>query len=247
MTIRVLLADDQRLMREGLRTLLEHEPDLDIVGLAADGKEAADMAKRLRPDVILMDIRMPQLDGISATTAILAATPNVKVLMLTTFDDLADVSRALRAGAVGYLLKDMPAEALSSAIRTAMQGGAVLPPDLMRTFARVNLGESGASGASGSGAEPARTPEGGFAGAGRGVGRGNGMGGMEPLTDRETDVLACLARGMSNREIAGKLCVTEGTVKNHVSSLIAKLGLRDRTQVALFAVRRGFSIGEDEV
>ena len=217
--IRLLLVDDQRLMREGLRTLLEREADMEIVGLAANGAEAVISAQETSVDVILMDIRMPVQDGISATEEILQMDPKVKVLMLTTFDDLKDVAQALSVGAVGYLLKDMPVEVISSAIRTAFEGGAVLPPQIVRSMLGDPLRD----------VVPAPIPQ-------RVATEFNG----EELTDREMEVLRCLAEGMSNREIAMRLFVTEGTVKNHVSSLIAKLGLRDRTQAALFAVRHGF-------
>ncbi|MFB5192512.1 response regulator [Alicyclobacillus fastidiosus] len=216
--IRVLIVDDQRLMREGLRTLLELEDEISVVGVASDGKEAI-AALIHQPDVILMDIRMPNVDGITATREVLLRQPDIKVLMLTTYDDQADVVGALSAGAVGYLLKDMPAESIAQGIREAARGGAILPPTVAKTFLSAVHQQAGA-------VEPvAPVPEPDM---------------TELLTDRETQVLNCLAQGMSNREIGQHLHVTEGTVKNHVSNLIAKLDLRDRTQVALYAVRHGY-------
>lgn len=213
--IQILIVDDQRLMREGLRTLLEREPDLEIVDLAPDGLAAVDIVRQQLVDVVLMDIRMPSMDGITATGEIMQLHRGTKVLMLTTFDDVDDVAGAIAAGAVGYLMKDMPAEVIAAAIRTAHQGGAVLPPHLAKSMLTSTA------------PRPVREPA-------------MEMHVKEPLTDREIDILRCLAQGMSNREIAEQLFLTEGTVKNHVSNVIAKLGLRDRTQAALFAVRHGF-------
>ncbi|MFD1677865.1 response regulator [Alicyclobacillus fodiniaquatilis] len=218
--IRVLIVDDQRLMREGLRTLLGLENDIMVVGVAGDGSEVIP-ALTEKPDVVLMDIRMPKMDGITATRNVLQQQPDVKILMLTTYDEQDDVVGALSAGAIGYLLKDMPAEEIAEAIRVAVRGGAVLPPNIAKKFlTAVNQQERAPEPA-----EPVlQKPPQAVAG----------------LTERETDVLDCLAQGMSNREIAEQLHVTEGTVKNHVSNLIAKLVLRDRTQVALYAVRQGY-------
>ena len=216
--IRVLVVDDQRLMREGLRTLLALEEDLEIVDIAADGAECLALIRTHDIDVVLMDIRMPQVDGITAVKQLRADRPALRVLMLTTFDDQEDIVAALSAGAAGYLLKDMPSEEIAAAIRTAHAGGAVLPPHIAQTFLDAVQSRHMLV--------PTQTKP------------------MDPpsdaLTDREGDVLQCLARGMSNREIAEALYVTEGTVKNHVSNLITKLGLRDRTQVALYAVRSGY-------
>ncbi|WAH38226.1 response regulator [Alicyclobacillus dauci] len=216
--IRVLIVDDQRLMREGVRTLLGLEKDIHVVGVASDGIEAEHMAAN-HPDVILMDIRMPNQDGVTTTRNILSKYPDIQILMLTTFEEQTDVVGALSAGAVGYLLKDMPAEEIADAIRVAARGGAVLPPNIAKTFLNaVNQHERPVEAAA-----PAIEPR-----------------CVAGLTDRETDVLDCLARGMSNREIGSYLHLTEGTVKNHVSNLISKLELRDRTQAALYAVRHGY-------
>lgn len=219
--IKVLIVDDQRLMRDGLSTLLNLEADMEVIGTAADGQNGIELALSEDVDVILMDIRMPGLDGISALQQIHASRPDIRVLMLTTFDDEDDVVRALSSGAVGYLLKDMPGEEIAASIRTAVAGGAVLPPRIAKTFL--------------SAVQNSQTP------ANRPSMRFNAPL-EESLTEREQDVLHCLARGMSNREIADTLFVTEGTVKNHVSNLIAKLGLRDRTQAALYAVRHGYGL-----
>jgi DNA-binding NarL/FixJ family response regulator len=218
--IRILIVDDQRLMREGLATLLRMEGDIEVIGTAEHGDDAIHALQRQPADVILMDIRMPVKNGIDATREIVRLFPTVKVLMLTTYEEQDDVVNALSAGAVGYLLKDMPAEEIAASIRVAHQGGAVLPPSVAKTFLSA-----------------VRPP---VAGAPKPTGNTRQEPLAEGLTDREVDVLHCLAKGMSNKEIAETLFVTEGTVKNHVSSLISKLGLRDRTQVALYAVRNGF-------
>ncbi len=216
--IRVLIVDDQRLMRDGLVTLLNMEEDIQVIGTADNGDEAVRSVQTKECDVVLMDIRMPVKNGIAATREIVRLNSAVKVLMLTTYEDQDDVVSALSAGAVGYLLKDMPAEEIAESIRIAHRGGAVLPPSVAKTFLNaVQMPEAAH--------KPAATPP---------------AAELHALTERELDVLHCLAKGMSNREIADALHVTEGTVKNHVSSLIAKLNLRDRTQVALFAVRNGF-------
>lgn len=234
--IQLLIVDDQRLMRDGLKTLLGSEPDIEVVAVAADGAEAVTFVQQGDTpfDVILMDIRMPNLNGIEATLQIKQLYPSTRIVMLTTFDEQDEVVGALQAGAVGYLVKDMPAEEIAEAVRTAHAGGAVLPPGIASKFLSAvrqqgivqprdvsGAGNGGMAAVAGS-AAPSPDPF------------------EYGLTEREVDVLKCLARGMSNREIAEHIFVTEGTVKNHVSSLIAKLNLRDRTQVALYAVRHGY-------
>ncbi|MBX6353429.1 MAG: response regulator transcription factor [Thermoflavifilum sp.] len=238
--IRVLIADDQRLMREGLRTLLALEQDIEVAGLAADGVEAVQMVAAGGIDVVLMDIRMPSMDGIEAVREIRRRGLPVRVLMLTTYDDQADIVAALHAGASGYLLKDMAAEDIAEAIRTAHAGGAVLPPrvasvylEAMRSGDGARAGQAETGAAEGDKVHHPRAAE--VTGGAEDSGAP-----LEPLTEREQEVLRCLARGLSNREIAERLHVTEGTVKNHVSSIINKLGLRDRTQAALYAVRHGY-------
>lgn len=216
--ISVLLVDDQRLMREGMRTLLSLEPDIAVAGEAANGQEALQAALLLRPDVILMDIRMPGMDGVAATRAIRTVLPATKVLILTTFDDDAQVMEALLEGAAGYLTKDLPAEEIADAVRKVQSGGVIMPPPIAAKVV----------------AELARRSRGhGLAAEGREA--------LAHLTDREQEVLRLLSQGYANREISEALHITEGTAKNHVSSVIEKLGLRDRTQAALWAVRHGLS------
>jgi DNA-binding NarL/FixJ family response regulator len=209
--VRVLVVDDQALFREALATLLDVRPDIEVVGEAANGDEALDRAAALRPDVVLMDLRMPVLDGIGATRRLRAERPGVRVIALTTFDDDADVFAALRAGAVGYLLKDVSADRLVEAVLAAARGESVLQPSvaamLVAHFAELPAAD-----------EPARPQP-----------------LAVPLSDRELDVVRLLAEGRSNREIAAALYLAQGTVKNHVTNVLAKLGARDRTQAALRA------------
>lgn len=211
-TIRVLIVDDQSLFREGLRTLLDLRADIRVVGEAADGEEAVRLAATLRPDVVLMDIRMPVLDGAAATRRLRERVPDARVIALTTFDDDEYVFESLRAGAVGYLLKDTPSENLAEAIRAAARGESFLQPSVaakvVAEFARL-------SGHEPSNATPAALPE--------------------PLSGRELEILRHLASGASNKEISAALFIAEGTVKNHVTNILGKLGVRDRTQAALKA------------
>ncbi len=206
MTVRVLVADDQALFREALTTLLEVQPGIDVVGSAADGAQAVRASATHRPDVVLMDLRMPVLDGIAATARLRSEQPGVRVIALTTFDDDEDVFAALRAGAVGYLLKDVTAARLVEALQAAARGETVLQPSVAaKVVARVA-------------ALPEDTPA-----------------PEHPLTDREVEVVRLLADGLSNREIAAALFLAEGTVKNLVTGVLAKLEVRDRTQAALRA------------
>lgn len=205
--IRVLIADDQRLIREGISSLLDIQPGLSVVGIASDGREAVDSATELTPDVVLMDVRMPVLDGVAATAEVLRAVPGCRVLMLTTFDDEEYVVEALKAGASGYLLKDLPAADLAQAIRMAHAG--------VNQFDASAI-ESLVSALSKRSAPTTSTVD-------------------IPLTAREVEVLKLIAAGATNREIARRLVVSEGTVKNHVSSILSRLGLRDRTQAAIYA------------
>jgi DNA-binding NarL/FixJ family response regulator len=213
-TIRILLVDDQRLMREGLRILLELEPDLRIAGEATDGQSALDAYAELEPDVVLMDVRMPGMDGVEATWRLHERWPEARVIILTTFDDDEYVFEGLRAGARGYLLKDVSGHDLADAVRTVAAGGALIEPSVARKvvaeFARV--------------APPIRPLDAGLA---------------EPLSDREEEILSLVARGLSNREIADRLSLAPGTVKNYVTTILQKLGARDRTQAALRARELG--------
>lgn len=212
--IRVLLVDDQKLMREGLRVLLELEPDLEVIGEAKDGLGALEAYAAHQPDVVLMDVRMPGLDGVEATWRLHERWPEARVIILTTFDDDEYVFEGLRAGALGYLLKDVSGAKLAEAIRTVAGGGALIEPSVaqrvLAEFARL--------------APPARRPDAGLA---------------EPLSEREREVLQLLALGLSNREIASRLVLAEGTVKNYVTSILQKLGVRDRTQAAVRARELG--------
>jgi DNA-binding NarL/FixJ family response regulator len=213
MTISVLLADDQPLLRRGFRMILEAEPDLTVTAEAGDGAEAVDMTRRHAPDVVLMDIRMPGTDGIEATRRITVAHPDVRVLVLTTFDLDEYAFGALRAGASGFLLKDVRPAELVAAIRTVAAGDAVVSPRvtrrLLEEYAQV-LPPSGD-----------QYPQ------------------LAALTDREREVLVLVARGLSNAEIAANLYVSEATVKSHVGRILSKLGLRDRVQVVVLAYESG--------
>jgi DNA-binding NarL/FixJ family response regulator len=212
--IRLLLADDQQLLRTGFRMVLGTEPDLDIVGEAGDGVEAVDLARRLLPDVVLMDIRMPRLDGVAATRAIVAARLPVRVLILTTFDLDEYVVGALRAGASGFLAKDVRAGDLVTAIRTVAAGEAVVAPRILR-----RLLDNWAHALPDPDATAPRD--------------------LATLTEREREVLVQVARGRSNAEIAKELRVSETTVKTHVGHLLTKLGLRDRVQAVVLAYESG--------
>ncbi|HTU73423.1 MAG TPA: response regulator transcription factor [Trebonia sp.] len=217
MSIRVLLADDQPLLRRGFRMIIEAEDDLTVTGEAGDGGEAADLARRSPPDVVLMDIRMPNTDGIEATRRIVAANPAVRVLVLTTFDLDEYAFGALRVGASGFLLKDVRPAELISAIRTVAAGNAVVSPRvtrrLLEEYAQVMPVPAGQ--------QAERYPQ------------------LSALTEREGEVLQAVARGLSNAEIAAKLFVSETTVKSHVGRILAKLGLRDRIQIVVLAYEAG--------
>ena len=211
--VRVVLADDQEMVRAGLRMLIDFQPDLEVVGEAADGLEAVDVVTRLRPDVVLMDVRMPRCDGIEAARRLLATVPDSKVVVLTTFDEDASLAEALRAGVSGFLLKVAPPEQLLHAIRTVAAGNGLLDP-------AVTLRVIAASAKS-----PAPDP----ASAAR----------LASLTTRETDVLRLVAEGLTNAEIAAALYLGEATVKTYLSRMLTKLDLRDRVQAVAFAFRSG--------
>ncbi len=206
-TVTLLLVDDQKLLREGTRALLNMKDDLTIVGEAGDGREAVDLYFRLRPDVVLMDVQMPKINGVEATRRIRERDACAKVILLTTFDDDAYIFEGVRVGAMGYLLKTLSAEELVSAVRAVHRGGAFIEPTVARkllakltsmlsTYAAADL--------------------------------------VEPLSERELEILCLIADGLSNRKIAAHLNLAEGTVKNYVSSLLRKLNVQDRTQAALF-------------
>lgn len=215
MGIRVLLVDDQALFREGLHTLLSMNNDIDIVGEAGNGQEAIEASRILNPDVILMDLRMPILDGVAATRRLKETGQTARVIVLTTFDDDETIFDGLRAGAVGYLLKDVSSEKLVEAIRATARGESFLQPSIA---AKVL-------------AEFARLEERPTASLSQNL--------VEPLSERELEILRQIAAGNSNKEIANQLYITEGTVKNHVTNILGKLGVRDRTQAAL----RGRELG----
>ncbi len=210
-SIRLLIVDDQALFREGLRTLLSVQTGVEVVGEAGNGEEALRQAATLRPDVILMDLQMPVMDGAAATRRLKVQQPSAKVIVLTTFDDDENVFEGLRAGAVGYLLKDTPSAKLVEAIRLAARGESFLEPSVaakvVSEFARLSP-------------RPAEIL-------------------AEPLSEREIEVLRLVARGASNREIAAELVIAEGTVKNHLTSILAKLGVDDRTEAAVKARELG--------
>jgi DNA-binding NarL/FixJ family response regulator len=230
--ISILLVDDQSLLREGLRTLLELHPDLRIVGEAGDGIVAESLVERLRPDVVLMDLRMPRRDGVEATRRIVERWPHVQVLVLTTFDEDELVFRSIEAGAAGYLLKDVGSDALAEAVRVAHRGESPLQPSVARKL----LGRLRASPQDCDRRPTVSRQAGNTALDGR-----SPPDPAEPLTQRELDVLRLLAAGATNHEIAGRLGLTDGTVKNYVSTLLGKTGLRDRTQLAVWAIHRGLS------
>lgn len=213
--IRLVIADDQRLMREGLAMIFEFEEDFHVLGSAANGEEAVQLVQQHRPDVVLMDIRMPVMDGIEGTRRILSIAPDTKILMLTTFNDKELILSALESGAKGYLLKDMPSETIIQAIHTVYRGGVVMQPDVTRNMLselrkqqqqiRIAAKEDEKK--------------------------------LSSLSVREREVLELLGNGYNNKEIATRLYISEGTVKNHISAIIRKLDLRDRTQAALFALK----------
>jgi two-component system, NarL family, response regulator LiaR len=206
--IAILIADDHPVVRQGLRTFLETQDGLEVVGEASDGAEAAELAQQLLPDVVLMDLVMPGLDGVEATRRIREISPSTKVIVLTSFDEDEKVFPAVKAGAAGYLLKDVRPQELAEAVRRVHAGEALLAPSVAAKLMQEVAGE--------------RQPVGG-------------------LTERELEVLRLIARGLANKLIAQELVVSEKTVKTHVSNILAKLHLTDRTQAALYAVREGLA------
>jgi DNA-binding NarL/FixJ family response regulator len=214
MTIRVAVVDDQALVRRGFAMVLDHQPDIEVVAEAGNGLEAIDAVRQHRPDVVLMDIRMPEMDGLTATATILEQSDwPLKVIILTTFDPDEYVYRALQAGASGFVLKDIPPEELAPAVRTVAGGGALLDPTITRRL----IGRFAQTLA----ADTANSRR------------------LDTLTDREREVLTQLATGASNAEISDSLYIGAATVKSHVSSILTKLGLRDRAQAVVFAYESG--------
>lgn len=202
-TIRILLADDHPVVREGMAMILKYEPDMEVIGLAANGRETFELYQQHQPDVVLIDLRMPDVDGVTATAAILKEHPAARILVLTTFDGDEDIYAALRAGAKGYLLKGLPVEELLRAIRSIHAGRKHIPPEVAQKLAERVFSDQ--------------------------------------LTDRETEVLRLIVGGLANAEIAERLFVTEGTVKFHITRIFSKLGVEDRTQAAILAIKRGIA------
>ncbi|MBE3599741.1 MAG: response regulator transcription factor [Limnochordaceae bacterium] len=227
MPTRLLIVDDQALFREALKTLCALQPDLDVVGVAGDGREAVQLADRLRPDVVLMDVRMPVMDGVEATRLVKAAHPEVHVVVLTTYDDDEYVREALAAGAAGYLLKDSPPPALFAAIAAVQAGGTFISPPVAARLVVAGGHRTAASEAS----KPARAPY-------------RPADSPLDLTEREWEVLQLIADGLSNREIARRLFLTEGTVKNYISAIYAKIGTNDRVRAAILARELRAGTGE---
>jgi len=217
MSIGVLLVDDQQLMRVGFRMVISSQPDMTVVGEAGDGAEAVAMAAELHPDVVLMDVRMPLMDGLEATRRLVASTPSARVLVLTTFDLDEYAYAALRAGASGFLLKDVPPADLLSAIRAVASGDAVVAPSVTRRLLDAYAGRL---------PDPARPQA-----------RRDSR--LDPLTDREREVFLEMAAGLSNAEVAERLVLSEATVKTHVGRILHKLGLRDRVQAVVLAYETG--------
>jgi two-component system, NarL family, response regulator LiaR len=222
-SIRVAIADDHAVVRQGLRTFLELQDGMDVVGEAADGEEAVALVERAAPDVVLLDLVMPRVDGLEAIRRIRERAPATRILVLTSFADDHTVLPAVRAGAAGYLLKDVQPPELADAIRTVHAGEALLAPTVATMLVEQLAAEDGAGGGA----------------------AGDGAGAGHPLTPRELEVLAELARGRANKAIAFDLGVSERTVKTHVSNILGKLGFSDRTQAAVYAVEHGLAGRKD--
>lgn len=223
MTLRVVVVDDQALVRRGFSMVLEQQGDIEVVAEAATGLEAIDAVRKHKPDIVLMDIRMPELDGLEATERIVAESgEQTRIIVLTTFDPDEYIYRALRAGASGFLLKDIPPEDLVAAVRAVAEGGALLAPDITRRLITKFATQSDSN------------PE---------LGER-----IERLTERERDVLGCIGIGHNNQEVAAELGIGAATVKTHVSSVLSKLGLRDRAQAVIFAYESGVvKVGSSKV
>ncbi len=212
--IRIVIADDQRLMREGLKTIIDLEEDMEVLSTAANGREAVELCRNLSPDIVLMDIRMPEMDGVEATSQIVAEGLASGVIVVTTFDDDELIIKALQAGAKTYLLKDLPSEKLLATIRSTYNGDIVLQPEIAAKLVKRA-----------SGADTFTKSE-------------SGIEFTETLTAREKEILSLMAEGLSNNDIASRLFLSEGTVKNQVSNIYSKLGTSDRTQAVLLALKQ---------
>jgi NarL family two-component system response regulator LiaR len=217
--IRVLLVDDHAIVRQGLRTFIDLQSDMEVVGEGTNGIEGVELARSTQPDVVLLDLVMPEMDGIQATPEIIESSPNSRIIILTSFSEEDQVIPAIRAGAHGYLLKDIAPNELVQAVRDAFLGNVQLHPEIARKLMAAVAAE-----------EPSTTRM--------------AKDTSEGLTEREHEVLHLITEGMNNREIAEKLFISEKTVKTHVSSILSKLGLADRTQAAIYAIRRGFYSNE---
>lgn len=220
--INVMIADDQELIRESLSIVLGTNTDMAVTGLAGNGRELLELIKKNPPDVVLMDVRMPELDGVEATRAVKAQWPQVRIIILTTFDDDEYVFNALKYGASGYLLKGVSVPELSNAIRTVAQGGAMINPGIVAKVVKFfnQMAQSSLA------TDPEDTK------------------GSEVLNRTERNIALLVGRGLSNKEISGRLSLSDGTIRNGLSSALAKLGLRDRTQLAIWAVQTGLANGE---
>lgn len=225
MKLRVLIVDDQPLIRTGIATLLSRKPDIEVVGQAGNGAEALERVRELDPDVVLMDVMMPELDGVEATRQLAAHARRPAVILLSTFRDDEYVLRGIAAGARGYLLKDVDHRALAEAVRTVAAGGALLHPEIMAQLLPMLGRLSGASAAPSTPVPAAHTPV------------SNER--LALLTERERAILGMLAQGHTNQEISAQLLISVGTVKNHISNILSKLDVRDRTQAALWAQQAG--------
>ncbi len=220
--IRVAVVDDQEMVRDSLRILLDAQADLEVVGMGKDGYDALRLVDTLKPDVLLLDIRMPIMDGVEATAALKKKSPDTAVVILTTFDDDEYVLKAIRNGASGYLLKSAGMEELAGAIRTVHSGGSLMTPEIATKAFRLfsELAKSGSAPAAASGPDQDIPSD---------------------LSRTELQIVALIGGGLSNKEVAGELGLGEGTVRNYISSILQKTGLRDRTQIAIFAVRNGLA------
>ena len=224
--IKVMIADDQELIRDSLKIVLEQNGDMQVSALASDGQECLDLIEQDRPDVILMDVRMPEVDGVQATRIIKEKYPEVSIIILTTFDDDEYVFNALKYGASGYMLKGVSVSELSSAIRTVASGGAMINPEVVTKVVKLFSQMAKKGGASASTVET--------------------LGGAELFSRTERNIALLVGHGLSNKEIADQLSLSEGTVRNGLSSVLSKLGLRDRTQLAIWAVQTGLASEEVE-